>query len=213
MTRSITTLVSCAAFAACLVPMLAPAAGAVEPAPTLFHIEGGGPYNNPPPSTPTYLPGNRTLNLVLSPGGVESPLTGLCQNALGDGVCGVYVEIEAIGDVTFPSNGFTQYAPGQTSSTVSPDGKWLRVAMVTTANPLDDDPSLLGTLAIQGGNGGGSVKFRKVQIVDASLDLRGGDSEGTIALIPEPGFGSGLAAGVLGLAWLARHRARRGGVR
>jgi hypothetical protein len=212
MTRSIATLTPSAALA-CLALVYASAAGAQEPPPTLAHAAGSGPYPESPPPPTTYLPGDHTLNLVLYPGGADSPGTGLCQNALGDRVCGVFVEIEALGDVTFPSNGFTDHTSAQTSSKVSPDGKWLRLAMVTTASPLDDDASRLGTLAFHGGNGGGSVKFRKVQIVDASLDLRGGNEEGTIAVIPEPGFGSGLAAGALALAQLARLRARRGGVR
>jgi hypothetical protein len=88
----------------------------------------------------------------------------------------------------------------------------LKIALVTTASPRPSGPSVLGTVSISSGPAGGAVQLRKLQTVDASLDLMDGGPR-PLAFVPEPGFGSGLAAGAIALAWLARRRARRGGVR
>src|SRR5262245_18887826 len=88
----------------------------------------------------------------------------------------------------------------------------LRIALVATSSPLPTGPTRLASVAVSSGPRGGTIEVRKLQTVDANLELKPGDLR-RLAAIPEPGFGSGLAACAAALAMLACRHARRGGVR
>jgi hypothetical protein len=197
----------CVLFLALLV-----ASGAQASIPTLYHPLVGN--SDPLGVVATYQPGPRTLNLVLHPGGIANTSGTVCDNGNGDNVCGLYVEIEVGGDLTIASASSFTLSPtlsAQMSANVV-NNKTLRLALVTTSSPLAPGPLPLGTLQIASGPGGGAVHVHKLQTVDASLDLMKGGPR-PLAFIPEPAFSLQVAAGAAALAWLARSRARRGGVR
>ena len=184
------------------------ASGARASTPTMFQSDGA-PYVD---RVPSYPAGSRTLGLVLNPGGVANTSGTICSTGNGDNVCGLYFEIAVDGDLTIASeSSFTPLVSGQMSKKVI-DNKTLRVAIVTTGSPLSPSAAPLGTLAITSGPVGGAVTLRKLQTVDASLDLMTGAPR-ALAFVPEPGACLQLGAGVAALAALAHRRARRGGAR
>jgi len=186
--------------------LCAPGAGASTP--TMFQ-SNGPPYAD---VVPSYPPGSRTLGLVLNPGGVANTSGTICATGNGDNVCGLYFEIAVDGDLTIASeSSFTPLVSGQISKKVI-GNKTLRVAIVTTGSPLSPAAAPLGNLAVTSGPVGGAVTLRKLQTVDASLDLMTG-SPRALAFVPEPGAVLQLGAGIAALAGLARRRSRRGGVR
>jgi hypothetical protein len=205
MTRRIALLTARAALG---VALALPAAGAHASTPTMFQ-SNGAPFVD---VVPSYPPGSRLLGLVLNPGGVNNTSGTICSNGNGDNVCGLYFEIAVDGDLTIASeSSFTPLVSGQVSKKVI-GNKTLRVAIVTTGSPLSSGAAPLGNLAITSGPIGGAVTLRKLQTVDASLDLMTG-SPRALAFVPEPGACLQLGAGIGALAALARRRARRGGVR
>lgn len=195
-------------FAVCCGLLAVPAAQASVP--TLYHPMVG--LVDPGIDVPTYAAADRTLDLVLAPGTVANSTGTVCQNGNGDEVCGFYVEIEVDGDLAVDDSSFVMASLAGAQVSDHGDGRTVRIAIVTTATPLTATPTLIGTLNVQSGTSGGTVRLTKLQTVDASLDLMPGTPR-DLAILPEPGVGSQLGAGALALAWLARRRARRGGVR
>lgn len=185
-------------------------AASAQADPTLF---ASIPLITPGAVVPLGLNGETTLTLVLDPGGVENSTGTLCETGNGDNVCGLFVEFKVVGDgdLTLSAAGFTSLVPGQLSKH-APNAQTLRVAIVTTGQPLSHLKLPLGTLAVTSGPRGGTLEVSALQTVDASLDLRTGAVPRAIA-VPEPGFALGLASGVTALGLLSRRRAQRGGVR
>lgn len=212
----ITRWVSRAALAALAAALAAgPASASI---PTLFHSPsdtGQDPGALVPPLAPN---GTRTLYLYLNPGNVVSAggcNPGTCGGGgLGDETCGLNFEIRADGDLDLTS--FTS-SFGQISSMLADENgdnrkDVLRVALVTTNPPMCAVSTRIGTLTLASGPVGGNVSLSKLQTVDASLDLQNGAPR-NIGFVPEPGALLQLGVGATALAWLARMRARRGGMR
>jgi hypothetical protein len=181
--------------------------------PRLFHSPGDT-GNDPGTLVPPLGPNaTRVLNLWLDPGNVFSPCgPSTCgSTANGDVTCGVHFEIEVGEDLTIlplPNSLTLESQFDQTSARI--DGKKLRVAIVTTADPICAAPTRLGSLAILSGPVGGTVTLSKLETVDASLDLQTGGAR-DIAFIPEPSLALQLAAGVSALTLLSRQRSKRSG--
>jgi hypothetical protein len=155
-----------------------------------------------------------TLPLYLNPGSqATANQNELCDpdaTSPGDEACGFEFEIRVDGDLSIAS-----FTPEPALGTVSQNnlGTSLRVAALTTANPLLTGPQRVGTLVVTSGPGGGHVKAAMLKTVDADLDLRCFTPDSEIVYVPEPGMGWLLCSGVAGLAALQRLRARRGGLR
>jgi len=138
-----------------------------------------------------------TLDLYFSPGPTATGTGEICLDGDGDEICGITVEIQSTGDVTFDV--FNEDLGNDLVVNFSPPNS-LKINRINgTSGDSADTAIRLGSLQVSVGTSGGDISVAtSSEAVGATLQTLAVIDNGTIAT-PEPGLAISLALGALAI--------------